>query len=45
MATGPGGGGNVPETAGSIKAYFSGLLCSVFFVQPSLFSLLGPAAT
>src|SRR5215510_5593583 len=22
MATGPGGGGNVPETAGSIKAYF-----------------------
>src|SRR5262249_15374524 len=25
MATGPGGGGNVPETAGSIKAYFSGL--------------------
>src|SRR5215510_974114 len=25
MATGPGGGGNVPETAGSIKAYFLGL--------------------
>src|SRR5215813_7720395 len=36
MATGPGDGGNVPETAGSIKAYFLRLSCAFLcFLGPS----------